>query len=108
MPTACSRTGPIELESPVTLAASGWNRDTIKPGDRIEVQGPAARNGTRQVWGETVTVAATGATVFTLKDMTPAPTGQPAPRWPDGKVALGATSESNDGYWGYPTENCSG
>lgn len=94
----------IELESPVTLAASGWNRDTIKPGDRIEVQGPAARNGTRQVWGETVTVAATGATVFTLKDMTPAPTGQPAPRWPDGKVALGATSESNDGYWGYPTE----
>jgi hypothetical protein len=94
----------IELESPVTLAASGWNRDTIKPGDRIEVQGPAARNGTRQVWGETVTVAATGATVFTLKDMTPAPTGQPALRWPDGKVALGATSESNDGYWGYPTE----
>jgi hypothetical protein len=94
----------VELESPITLAASGWNRDTLKPGDRIEVQGPLVRNGTRQVWGETVKVAATGATVFTLKDMTPAASGQPAPRWPDGQVALGATSETNDGYWGYPTE----
>ncbi len=94
----------IELESPITLKASGWNRDTLKPGDRIDVQGITARNGTRQAWGETVKLAATGATVFTLKDTTPVASGADAPRWPDGKVALGATSDTNDGYWGYPTE----
>lgn len=95
----------VELESPITLKASGWSSETLKPGDRIDVSGLKARNGSRQLWGESVTVAATGATVFTVKDVTPASSGAATPRWPDGQVALGATSGSDDGYWGFPTKS---
>lgn len=95
----------VELESPITLKASGWNAESLKPGDRINVQGLAVRNDTRQVWGETVTLAATGATVYSVADdLAPAASGAATPRWPDGQVALGATSGADDGYWGFPTE----
>lgn len=95
----------VELESPIMLRAAGWSAESLKPGDRIEVQGLAVRNGTRQVWGESVKLAATGATVYSVSDnLAPAPVGGDTPRWPDGQVALGATSGSSDGYWGFPTE----
>ncbi len=38
----------IELESPVDLQKGGWNRDSLKPGDAITVQGISARDGSRQ------------------------------------------------------------
>ena len=44
----------VELESTVLLRRSGWQHDTLKPGDAIEVNGPTARDGSRQVWGERV------------------------------------------------------
>src|SRR2546422_10857709 len=44
----------IELESPVDLQKSGWNRDTLKPGEASTVQGIAAREGSRQAWGNSV------------------------------------------------------
>lgn len=94
----------VELESPVTLKASGWSSETLKPGDKVEVNGPLARNGTRQLWAESLVLAGTGREVFVLKDSAPvrplAP--RPAPRSSDGKVALGATAAIGDGYWGYP------
>lgn len=97
----------VELESPITLKDSGWSSDTLKPGDKIDVQGLRAKNGSRQVWGESVVATATGATVFTVKDTAPVPPSEPrpAPKSSDGKVALGNTLELGDGYWGYPTEH---
>ena len=44
----------VELESTVLLKRSGWQHDTLRPGDAIDVSGPAARDGSRQVWGESV------------------------------------------------------
>ena len=34
----------FELPSPNTLMRRGWNRDSLKPGDRIKVTGSPARN----------------------------------------------------------------
>ena len=34
----------FELPSPNTLMRRGWNRDSLKPGDRIKVSGSPARN----------------------------------------------------------------
>ena len=44
----------IELESPIDLQASGWTRDSVKPGDAITVAGITARNGSRQVWANKI------------------------------------------------------
>src|SRR5262249_13958699 len=34
----------IELENPIDLERSGWNRDSLKPGDAVTVQGIRARD----------------------------------------------------------------
>src|SRR5215831_10453109 len=41
----------VELDSTIDLGRGGWSRDTVKAGDALTVQGIVARNGTRQVWG---------------------------------------------------------
>jgi hypothetical protein len=94
----------VELESPIDLARSGWNRDTLVPGDAVTVQGSLARNGSRQAWGKSVVVNATGRQVFVVKpSMPPVPlTARPTPLWPDGQPRLGAVPGS-DGYWAYPS-----
>lgn len=95
----------VEIESPSELHLSGWNRDSLAPGDAIVVDGIVARDGSRQIWGEDVRRAANGQRLFTLDpDLPRLPLqSRPAPRWPDGQIALGATSGASDGYWGYPT-----
>src|SRR5262245_45714728 len=54
----------IELESRVDLVRSGWNRDSVRPGDVIKVQGIAARDGSRQVWAKSIVLANTGKRVL--------------------------------------------
>jgi uncharacterized protein DUF6152 len=93
----------IELESPVLLEASGWSHQTLEPGDAVTVEGIVARDGTRQIWGESVVLGATGRQVLNPHDVAPiAPeSARPTPRWPDGKVRLGA--DEHGGYWSFPT-----
>ena len=95
----------VELESPITLEASGWGRESLRPGDRITVDGIRARNGSRQVWGEVVKRTGTGAELFTLRQTpTITPTASRAvPRWADGQPALGAGPGLAGGYWGHPS-----
>ena len=74
-----------------------WDReqtiDSLKPGANVTVNGLAARNGSRQVWANTVTSA--GKPVYTVKAPTPPPaTGRPAPRGPDNHPLLGQTTGS--------------
>src|SRR5215813_7575285 len=54
----------VELESPVDLGRAKWTRDTVKPGDGLTVQGIAARNGSRQVWANSVVMTATNKKLF--------------------------------------------
>jgi Family of unknown function (DUF6152) len=95
----------IELESPIDLRANGWRTNTVAPGDHLLVGGPRARDGSRQLWGQTVMRASTRQPLFTVSlDPPPQPLEpRPTPRWSDGKPALGATPTSSDGYWGYPS-----
>src|SRR5690606_11697343 len=94
----------IELESPVVLERSGWRRDTVRPGDRVKVDGIRARNETRQVWADALVYADSGREVLAARDLPPkAPrTARPTPRWPDGTPMLGAP-DTQGGYWSYPT-----
>jgi hypothetical protein len=94
----------VELESPIDLEKSGWPRTTLKIGDAISVQGIIARDGSKQVWANSVTVASTNRRIFTVSaqpDSRNQP-ARPAPRWPDGQPRLGPLPGER-GYWANPT-----
>jgi hypothetical protein len=92
----------IELESPIDLQQSGWNQQSVKPGDAVRVEGMAARDGSRQVWGTSLVLTATGRQVLNVTPRKLAPaSGRAAPRWPDGRVRLGAAPRAS-GYWSNP------
>jgi hypothetical protein len=96
----------VEIESPSALHLSGWSRDSLAPGDEITVDGMTARDGSRQIWGEAVRRTSSQQALFVINpDLPRLPLdSRPAPRWPDGQIALGATADTIDGYWGYPSE----
>src|SRR5215831_2867274 len=95
----------VELESPVDLERSGWDRFSLKPGDAITVQGMRARDGSLQVWGNSIALASTGRRVLNVSASKPPSRdtpAQPVPRWPDGKPRLGA-APGQTGYWAKPS-----
>ena len=92
-----------ELESPIELEQNGWSHETLQPGANVTIRGVAARNGSRQVWANSVTVSG-GKAVFTVKPPTPpAATGRPVPRGPDTHPLLGQENGKADGYWAIPS-----
>jgi hypothetical protein len=95
----------IEVESPIDLQRNGWNRETLRPGDRIHVEGLAARNGSHQAWGNSIVVRATGHNVFTVSTTPPAAPleARSTPRWPDRQPRLGSSPGGTQGYWAYPS-----
>jgi Family of unknown function (DUF6152) len=50
----------FEMGGPNSLRNSGWNRDTMKIGDEVIVEGSLAKNGSRNVNAKNVTMASTG------------------------------------------------
>ena len=50
-----------ELGPPHGLQRSGWQRETLKIGEQVTVNGFLARNGSNRMNARTVTLAATGA-----------------------------------------------
>lgn len=93
----------IELESPQLLELNGWSEDTLKPGEVISVEGPRARDGSRQLWGTSVKRNGSNDALMTTTRYptllsTLKPTGDATPRWPDGSVRLGA-APGRSGYW---------
>jgi hypothetical protein len=94
----------IELESPVDLQKSGWNRNTVKIGDLITVQGITARDGSRQAWANSVVLTVGNKKVYTLA-AAPArrnAAAKPTPRWPYSQPRLGPLPGER-GYWGNPS-----
>ena len=99
----------VELESPLDLERSGWNRDSLKPGEAVTVQGIAARDGSAQVWGNSIILTGARRRILSvspeaLAALRPMPARQPAPptpRWPDGKPRLGPPP-GETGYWARP------
>lgn len=96
----------VELESPIVLDRNGWSRETLAPGDEILVDGIRARDGSRQLWAESVERADERRKVFTVSDEPPPLplAARPTPRWPDGHPVLGAAPGGGaSGYWSYPS-----
>src|SRR5690606_5702047 len=92
----------IELESTTLLEHNGWNADTLKLGDRIEVEGVVARDGSPQLWSSRL-ARANGEELFTIEETLldaakATGAGEPVPRWPDGQPRLGA-EPGQTGYW---------
>jgi hypothetical protein len=99
----------VELESPLDLERSGWNRESVKPGDALTVQGILARDGSKQIWGDSMTLSNTKRRVLAVSAeaaaaLKPMPISQPrpAPRWPDGQPRLGPPP-GETGYWARPS-----
>jgi hypothetical protein len=95
----------VELESPIDLSQSGWSATSVGIGDGVTVQGMAARDGSAQIWGNSVTITSTGRRILTVANRPPAapPQVRPTPRWPDGQPRLGQIPGS-DGYWSNPSK----
>src|SRR5262245_14953051 len=93
----------VEVESPVALERSGWNRNSLKPGEAVTVHGIRARDGSLQVWGSSITLTNTNQKVLaaTAKAANVS-AAKPTPRWPDGKPRLGA-APGETGYWAKPS-----
>jgi hypothetical protein len=103
------RNWAVELESTIDLERSGWDPNTLKPGDAVTVQGMLARDGSAQIWGDSVVVTASKRRVLDVSDAARAAVrpvanlpARPTPRWPDGKPRLGAPPDEK-GYWGRPS-----
>jgi hypothetical protein len=96
----------VELESPIELRHAGWDRTTLTPGDAIQVRGLAARDGSRQLWAEYVARADGKRLPLAATHVAARPlSARPPPRWPDGRVALGAAPNGGvGGYWAHPSE----
>jgi len=94
----------VEYNSTLDLKRSGngWNRDLVQVGDAVTAEGIAARDGSKQISGKSLTIAngkkIAAAPAF-IK-LAPARTGasKEAPRWPNGHVRLGVTP-GGKGYW---------
>ncbi len=79
----------IELASPIDLADSGWNQDSVQPGDAITVTGFPARNGSRQVWSNRMTMTQGGKLVLDVKPSVVPPAAREAADagWPEWRAA---------------------
>lgn len=97
----------IELQSPSILEMDGWNRETLRPGEKLVVNGGRAWDGSRQVWGGAdLRFADTGLEVFPAKpEISREPLeSRPTPRWPNSHPALGALPGTDGGYWTDPSK----
>lgn len=105
---ATTRSWAVELESTVDLRRNGWTADTLSSGDAITVQGMLARDGSRQIWGDSVIVDGSGQRVFTVVLAEPpvyAEATAPTPRWPEGTPRLGPPEGKAGGYWDFPSKS---
>jgi hypothetical protein len=52
-----AETWSCEALPPNSLYRMGWRKDSVKPGDQVEVEGFAAKDGTTAMWVRTVKTA---------------------------------------------------
>jgi hypothetical protein len=90
----------VEIGNPLDLEKDGWKRTSLHIGDIVTVEGYLTRDESKRAFAQSVVLARTGAKLFTARNRNVAPAAaEPAPRWPDGQVRLGA-APGKKGYWG--------
>ena len=92
----------VEVGHLSDLERSGWSATTVRPGDVVVITGHPATGAAPRAFARVVTLKRTGAQVFGVAARTPSPSSGPVPRWPDGRVRLGAPP-GQKGYWGVPS-----
>jgi hypothetical protein len=94
----------VELDSSLLLAKNGWAQDSLPVGETVTVQGFLARDGSKQITGNSITTAS-GKKVYSGTNGT-VPRRKvasgPVPRWPNNQPRLGPTT-GETGYWGNPS-----
>jgi hypothetical protein len=92
----------IDLGNPVELERGGWNRNTVRIGDVVAIDGVPARSASSQASARSVVLTRTGRRVFAPPTARRPAAAAPAPRWPDGQMRLGPPA-GRTGYWGAPS-----
>ena len=95
----------VELESAILLTKNGWKEADLLLGESITVQGFAARDGSKQISGNSVVSASNGKKVYSGTNGTlpaHAVASGPVPRWTSGQPRLGPPA-GQTGYWGNPS-----
>ena len=93
----------IQTASPLELSRGGWKRSALQVGNVVTVEASPAHGTSRQALARSIVVKASGRRLFTARAATRAAASTaPAPRWPDGRVRLGA-APGQKGYWGAPS-----
>jgi uncharacterized protein DUF6152 len=94
----------VELDAALKLTANGWTESALPLGETITVQGFLARDGSKQIIGNSVTLS-NGKKVFSGTNGTIPPkkvASGPVPRWPSNQPRLGPPA-GETGYWGNPS-----
>jgi hypothetical protein len=94
----------VELDSAITLGKNGWTAAALPLGETITVQGFTARDGSKQISGNSITTSG-GKKVFSGANGSVPPrkvASGPVPRWPSGQPRLGPPP-GETGYWGNPS-----
>lgn len=91
----------IEFGEPLVLEREGWNRNSVRIGDLVSMEGYPARGPKKQAFATTLM---RGNERLFVPRLAAAPVHgvEGAPRWPDGKVRLGP-APGRKGYWGAAT-----
>jgi len=91
----------VEFGEPLELEKEGWKANALRIGDVVTVDAIPARGDRNQAFATSVVLTRTGKRLFVVPAQPAAttPGRQPAPRWPDGRVRLGAPP-GKKGYWG--------
>lgn len=90
----------VEFGNPLELEKDGWKPSALHIGDAVTVEGIPARGPAKQALATSVVLDRTGKKLFVeTPRRRAAAASQPAPRWPDGRVRLGAPP-GKKGYWG--------
>jgi hypothetical protein len=90
----------VRVGGPDDLERTGWKPGTVRIGDIVVAEGAPATPAGRHIAARSVVLKAGNRRLFTAGGAARAPAGSaPAPRWPDGRVRLGA-APGQKGYWG--------
>jgi len=89
----------VEFGNPLDLERDGWKRSSLRIGDAVTVDGNPARGENRQAFAKSVVLTRTGKRLFVPAARRASAPPAPTPRWPDGRVRLGAPP-GKKGYWG--------
>src|SRR4030095_10117250 len=92
----------VELESTIDLERSGWDLNTLKTGAAVTSQGRRAREGSPQIWGNSVVLTASNKRVLEVSAAAKAALlpvanlpARPTPRWAGRKPRLGPPPGAN-------------